>query len=266
MEIWEAILLGLVQGFTEFLPVSSSGHLVLVQQIIGISSGDVVLFDTLLHLATLVAVCIALRKKLTLAAKRPVRPLFLLITASLPAAIVGLALDDKIESMFSSTKYLWIFFAVSAVLLILSDMIPNKICDGTTDSPFGGIGTKQALAMGVMQAVAVFPGISRSGSTIVGGIVAGGDRAQVTDFSFLMSIPIILASVLLQIIKIATGKLSLTLPIVPTLLGMAAALVSGYLSVKVMLKVVAKCKLRYFGFYLIILSALTMLNNFVEIW
>lgn len=265
MEIWEGILLGLVQGFTEFLPISSSGHLVLVQEIIGTTGDNILLFDTLLHLATLVAVVVALRKQLVYVVKKPRKPLLMLIVASIPAGVVGLLLSDKIESLFSTTKYLWIFFAISAILLIVSDYI-SKPDEQNQCASLGSIGTKQAVAMGLMQAVAVFPGISRSGSTIVGGIATKGQRRDVTDFSFLMSIPIILASLLLQIIKIAKGEVATSLPIAATLSGMVAATVSGYLSIKVMLGLVQKCKLKYFGIYLIVLSAIVAINNFTCWW
>ena len=266
MEIWEGILLGLVQGFTEFLPISSSGHLVLVQEIIGTSDDNVLLFDTLLHLATLVAVCVALRKQLLRIIKKPRKPLLMLIVASIPAGIVGLLLSDKIEALFSTTKYLWIFFAISAILLIVSDYIPSQSSEQDQNLPLGSIGMQQAVAMGLMQAVAVLPGISRSGSTIVGGIATQGRRRDVTDFSFLMSIPIILASVLLQTLKIAGGEVALSLPLAATLSGMIAATVSGYLSIKVMLGLVQKCKLKYFGVYLIVLSSIVLLNNFTCWW
>lgn len=265
MEIWEGILLGLVQGFTEFLPISSSGHLVLVQEIVGTTSENIVLFDTLLHLATLVAVCVALRKQIVYVVKKPRKPLLMLVVASIPAGVVGLLLSDKIEALFSTTEYLWIFFAISAILLIVSDYI-SKPDEQNQCVALGSIGIKQAVAMGLMQAVAVLPGISRSGSTIVGGIATKGLRRDVTDFSFLMSIPIILASVLLQIIKIANGEVALSLPIAATLSGMIAATVSGYLSIKVMLGLVQKCKLKYFGVYLIALSAIVAINNFTCWW
>lgn len=264
MEIWEAILLGLVQGFTEFLPISSSGHLVLVQDLLGIASDNVLLFDTLLHLSTLVAVCVTLRKQLLAIAKQPLKPLLLLILATIPAGIVGLVLSDEIEALFATSKYLWIFFLISAVLLIASDFFkPSKQNDRL---PLGSIGIKQAIAMGLMQAVAVFPGISRSGSTIVGGIATNGQRRDVTDFSFLMSIPIILASVLLQTLKIAKGDCSIALPPLATSLGLLASTVSGYLSIKIMLGLVQKCKLRYFGLYLIALSVFVLLDSFICLW
>ncbi|MGN0797856.1 MAG: undecaprenyl-diphosphate phosphatase [Christensenellales bacterium] len=266
MEIWEAILLGLVQGFTEFLPISSSGHLVLVQDVLGIASDNILLFDTLLHLSTLVAVCVALRKQLLAIVEQPAKPLLLLVLASIPAGIAGLALSDKIESLFSTSKYLWIFFLISAVLLIASDFFPNKSTRQNDSWSFNSIGIKQALAMGLMQAIAIFPGISRSGSTIVGGIATKGQRRDVTDFSFLMSIPIILASLLLQALKIFKGECSLSLPPLATALGMLAAIVSGYLSIKVMLGLVQKCKLRYFGIYLIALSVVVLLDNFICLW
>ncbi len=262
MEIWEAILLGLVQGFTEFLPISSSGHLVLVQDLLGIASDNVLLFDTLLHLSTLVAVCVALRKQLLRIAKQPLKPLLLLILATIPAGIVGLVLSDEIEALFVTSKYLWIFFLISAVLLIASDFF-NKPSQQNDNLPLGSIGIKQAIAMGLMQAVAVFPGISRSGSTIVGGIATNGQRRDVTDFSFLMSIPIILASVLLQTLKIAKGDCSISLPPLATALGMLASTLSGYLSIKIMLGLVQKCKLRYFGLYLIALSVFVLLDSFI---
>lgn len=284
MEWWEALVLGLVQGFTEFLPVSSSGHLVLVQEWLGVSSSSSVFFAVMLHLATLVSVCVVLYKEIWALLKKPIsKPVLCLIIATIPAGIVGLALNDFFDSMFSGTKWLWLFFLISAIVLFLSDYIGKfyerkgytnkpqemKISeDGTIINPplFSTITYTTTICMGLAQACAIFPGVTRSGSTIAGGIIGKGKRSEVARFSFLMSIPIILSSVLLESIKIAKEGVQIDISVGCIIIGMVSALVSGYIAVRWMLRLVEKCQMKWFSLYLVLLATLIIVNNFVSLW
>lgn len=284
MEWWKALILGLVQGFTEFLPVSSSGHLVLVQSWLGVESENLVFFAVMLHCATLVSVCAVLYKEIWALLKKPFsKPVYCLILATIPAGIVGLALNDFFNSMFEGTELLWLFFMISAIVLLASDLIgkwyekkgltrqsvgETILEDGTVvPAPmFSTIGYDTTMIMGICQACAIFPGVTRSGSTIAGGVAGKGKRSEVARFSFLMSIPIILSSALLEGVGMAVDQVVIDIPWYSILIGMSAALVSGYVAVKWMLRLVEKCQLKWFSLYLMMMSILVIVDNFVGIW
>lgn len=254
MTVWEAILLGLVQGFTEFLPVSSSGHLVLFQNILGISE-EPLFFDTMVHVATLVAVCAVLWRDIWELIRRPIQKKMLaLIIATLPAAICGVLLDDFLESLFGGS-FLGFSFLITALLLVLAE----QVCQ-LYRRPKNEITYPAALTMGAMQAVALLPGVSRSGSTLVGGLLSGTERNTATRFAFLMSIPVILGSALLQGYKCAKAD-SLGVELLPVLLGMVAAAVSGFFAVKFMLRLIQKHKLYGFAIYTGALGLLVLLDQ-----
>ena len=284
MEWWKALILGLVQGFTEFLPVSSSGHLVLVQSWLGVESANLVFFAVMLHCATLVSVCAVLYKEIWALLKKPFsKPVYCLILATIPAGIIGLALNDFFNSMFEGTEWLWLFFMISAIVLLASDLIgkwyekkditrkpvgETTLEDGTiVPAPmFSTIGYDTTMIMGICQACAIFPGVTRSGSTIAGGVAGKGKRSEVARFSFLMSIPIILSSALLEGIGMAVDHVVIDIPWYSIVIGMSAALVSGYVAVKWMLRLVEKCQLKWFSLYLMMMSVLVIVDNFVGIW
>ena len=280
MEIWKAIILGLVQGLTEFLPVSSSGHLVLVQEMLDVDTANILFFDTMLHLATLIAVCVVLYKEIWALLKKPIqKPVLLLIIATIPAGIVGLCLNDVMDSFFAGTKYLWIFFIISACILLVSDILGmhyDKIKamkklhgyekEELNPALFSSLNYGNTIAMGLAQAVAIFPGVTRSGSTIAAGVCAKGDRKEVARFSFLMSIPIILASVLLETIDLVKAPTEMTIGAGAIICGMLAAAISGYIAIKWMLKLVEKCQLRWFSLYLILIAILVIVHNQIQIW
>ena len=257
MTWWQAIILGIVQGLGEFLPISSSGHLVLFQNIFNIEGGELV-FDALLHLGTLVAVFIVLWKDIWSILKKPIRRVTLnIIIATIPAVIAALFFEDFINDAFGG-DYLGWGFLLTAVILILT----TKIKQGTEDNDLDKITTKQTLAMGVMQAVAILPGVSRSGSTICGGLFTKGNRDAVTRFSFLMSIPAILGSLvflLKDIVEIGATEAFSTGNVI---LGMIAAAAAGVLSLKVMINMVKKGKLWIFGIYVAVLGALVLADQY----
>ncbi len=259
MGVFEAIVLGIIQGVTEFLPVSSSGHLVLFQNIFE-TPGDMLFFDTMLHVGTLVAVFIVLWKDID----EIFRHLFgrftwVLVIATLPAVIAGVALGDFFERAFEGT-YLAFGFLITSVLLVLSELIAAKKKAKYTQKE--QIKFSAAFGIGCMQAVAIMPGISRSGSTLSGGLISGLDRGLAASFSFLMSIPVILGSAVLQgydIVKQGAGEIYL----LPTIFGMFAAAVSSFFAAKYMMRMIRKRKLYGFAVYTAVLGLLVLLDQFV---
>ncbi len=258
MKIWQAIILGLVQGLTEFLPVSSSGHLVFLQRVLGIQEGGL-FFNIILHLGTLVAVCVVFWRDILELFKKPFKTLGYLVIASIPAAVIGLLLEDVIDGMSNEFKYIGIilavFFLITASVLFVTEIVAKKrenvlpLCWRTV------------LPMGFAQAIAVLPGISRSGSTICAGMLAGGKREEVAKFSFLMSIPVILGSFVISLIKgLVKGEIQQDFIDNGSTYGWCVALgfvisaLVGLFAVKVMLKVIQKANYKWFSLYLILLA------------
>lgn len=257
-EIILTIILGIVQGLTEFLPVSSSGHLTLLQEIFGIG-GDALFTTVALHFGTLCAVIVYYFKDLCgLLKKENHKTIWLLVIATIPAGIMMLLLNNVIESVFSTSKFLCFGFLLTAILLLVADYAGKKIAEHKP------LTVKSALIMGLAQSMAIFPGISRSGSTITSGLViAKGERKSVADFSFFMSIPIILGSTIFELFTVDFSNIN----IVATIFGVIAAFITGYLAIKFMLKLIGKCNFKWFSLYLFILSIITFINGFiVPIW
>lgn len=255
------MVLGLVQGLTEFLPVSSSGHLILVRELMGLNNGVNgqfnLMFDVMAHIGTLVAVVLVLYKQILALFKKPYKNLLMLIVACIPAVIVGFACKDYIEQYFSTAAYLCFFFLFTAVIMLVSEIVAKR-----NHSP-KDLGWCGAIAMGVMQGAGVFPGISRSGSTIFGGSVAGTDSKQIATFSFLMSVPIILGSLLLSVIDVAQAGAMAQIDWFSIFVGAASAFASGYIAVRVMLKLIAKANYKWFSLYLLVISILTFAFYFI---
>jgi len=263
MQWWEALVLGIVQGLGEFLPISSSGHLVLFQNIFGIE-GNVLFFDTMLHMATLVAVMIAMRKDIWDILKKPIRKSTLwLIIATIPAVIIALLFKDFIKSSFGG-GYLGYGFLITAILLFLTAKIKAPKLSG--DNNLDQVGGLRALWIGCAQAFAIMPGISRAGSTITAGLLTGLDRSKAARFSFMMSIPAILGSFVFQLKDIADVGISAAMngmSLGSMLLGMVAAAVFGFLAIKWIIVLIDKGKFWVFGIYLSVLGILVVLDTLV---
>ena len=244
MTIWEAIVIGIIQGLTEFLPVSSSGHILLTERILGVS-GDLS-FTLILHLATLLAVVIVMRKQIWDTIRTPKKwgPL---IVATLFSALVVFALGGWLEEALSGGKYLAACFLITAVLLLVSGFIKPKKQE---------IKYFDAVIIGVMQGLAVLPGISRSGSTVATSVLLGNERSSSVSFSFLLSIPIIVGSALIDLIAEGLGSVQ----ILPMLFGFIAAFISGLGAVKFMLKLTAGAS-DIFAIYLTVLAAFIIVND-----
>ena len=269
MEIWQAIVLGLVQGLTEFLPVSSSGHIAFFQGVFGISDDDIALFFMIiLHLGTLVAVVIVFWRDILDLFKKPFKTLGLLVLATIPAGITGilvevLDLDEILLARSAMGIVLAVFFLVTATVLFITERIAKN---RDNELP---LCLKTTLPMGFAQAVAVLPGISRSGSTICAGTIAGCKREDVAKFSFMMSIPVILGSFLVELVLgLHSGEIQQSFSAGGATLGWSVALgfiisaVSGLFAIKVMLKVIAKANYKWFSLYLVLMSITCLILHF----
>ena len=240
------IFIGFIQGITEFLPVSSSGHIVLFGTMFELD--NLLLISIVAHIGTLFAVLYCYRKRIFDLIKHPKNKTNLnLIIATIPTIIIVILFNRFLEDNFSSKTLVW-GFLVSAILLIIADL--KK--DGNKP-----VNKKSALYMGLSQGCALLPGISRSGSTLVCGLLVGVEKQEALDFSFLMSIPIILASAVYESFKLFHSQI--TINWLGIFLVMLSSFVFGILSIKLMLKVVKKNKLYYFSVYLIILSLCVLL-------
>ena len=252
-----AVLFGILQGILEFLPVSSSGHLVLFQKIFGVNV-DCLLFDIVLHLGTLVAVCIVYYKSIFEIIKHPFcEKAQKLVIATVPTVLVVLLFKNAIKNSFQG-DYLFIGFFVTAIIMFIADYSARH------NYQYKSLGYGNAMVMGLFQGLAIFPGISRSGSTITAGITQGIRRSESAEFSFLMSIPAILGSLVFELFDIGAGSLNVSFPIL--LAGFLSSAVSGYLAIKVMLKVIKKAKFVWFGVYLAVLSVVLILNQYIFAW
>ena len=276
MNLIQAIIMGIVQGATEFLPVSSSGHLSILKNIFNMETNAGLLFETLLHLGTLVAVCIVYKKdiaKLIVAAVEMLKSLIgnarikssnkktgedeplekvintaykkfvvLIIVTSIPTAVVGLILSKIVEGASGSLLVTGICLVITAIILLASDMAPmgRKKVKGATNA--------DAAIVGVVQGIAALPGISRSGSTIAACVFLGFDRQFAVRYSFIASLPAIIGANLLELRHIgemAEGGTSL----VCCLAGMLVAGIVGYGAIKLTQKAVAKNMFQYFAYY-----------------
>jgi len=226
---------------------------VLLQNAFGITESPL-FFDTMVHLGTLVAVVIVMWREIMALFKKPFITLLLLVLASIPAGAVGYFFRDFFEGTFSGV-YLGYGFLLTAVFLTLAEQLADR---AGQKKP---VRTGGALAMGVMQAVAIFPGVSRSGSTIAGGLAFGVERRQAARFSFLMSIPVILASVLLQGVDVVREAHVSAVDIVPVLAGTVCAAVAGYIAVRFMLALIQKKRLYGFAIYVAVLGAFVLLDQ-----
>ena len=246
----EAILLGLVQGLTEFLPVSSSGHLVITQAILGIS-GDVLIFDVFVHLGTLVAVFVAFWGDIVAILRRPFcRFTLLIIIGCIPAALMGFFLDDFFSGLFRSLTAVAIALIITGILLFISDRFDGQ-------KTVNDMKITDALVVGLFQGCAIAPGLSRSGSTIFGSLICGLKRSEAA--KFIISIPVILGAAAKEIFDVTQGvggTIEWTY-----FLGAAVAAISGYAAIRIFLKLLEKKSMRYFSFYVWIVAAALLISR-----
>lgn len=259
MNWFEALVLGLIQGFTEYLPVSSSGHLAIGASLFGINGEDNLEFTVLVHVATVLSTLLVLWKEIDWILKglfkfrmnEETKYFINIVVSMIPVGIVGVFFKDKIESIFGSGLLIvGLMLILTAILLTFSYYAKPRQKQK--------ISVVDALIIGIAQACAVMPGLSRSGSTIATGLLLGNKKESLAQFSFLMVIPPILGEALLDVLKGLKGEQAFggvdTLPLV---VGFVAAFLSGCIACKWMINVVKKGKLIYFGIYCAIAGVIT---------
>lgn len=260
MTAFQALVLGLIQGLSEFLPISSSAHLALTPWLFGWQSGGLA-FDVALHMGTLVAVGWYFRREwfaLARSAVSVVRQravittdewrLVFLVVATIPAAIIGLALEDLAETTFRSPRLIAVNLILMGVILWLVDRLARR------DRPLAGMRLRDAITIGIIQCLALVPGVSRSGSTITGARVLGFDRQSAAVFSFLMSFPVTAAAAVLKAPEaFQSGTDASTIVI-----GIIAASISSWLAIAVLLRYVARHSYGVFAAYRLVLGVIVL--------
>lgn len=261
MSWFEALILGLVQGLTEFLPVSSSGHLEIGKVLLGVETSEDLMFTTLVHAATVLSTIVVFRKQIWGLFKGLFKfkyndetDYILKIAVSvIPVMIVGLFFKDAVEALFGSIMVVGAALVVTSFLLFFSDRVsarPQKADVPVKPEARNGISYWQAIVVGLSQAIAVVPGLSRSGTTISTGLICGVRREVIAQFSFLMVLIPILGESFLEVVggEFATS----TIGALPLITGFVAAFVSGLFACKVMIALVKKAKLSWFALYCLI--------------
>ncbi|MEG0829076.1 MAG: undecaprenyl-diphosphate phosphatase [Anaerovoracaceae bacterium] len=271
MTLFQAIILGLAQGLAEFLPISSSGHLALLQYFFEVTADNVLPFAVLLHLGTLISVfivywndildlvvelCACIKDIFTGKGPRinanPTRRLgFMIIVATIPTAIIGLVFNDLFASLYLSLIAIGVGLLLTGTILWIAERM------GKNNKCVGEMKFKHALLVGLMQGVAICPGVSRSGSTLFGGLISGLDRAFAVKFAFLISIPSILGSVIVEAPDAFKAGMDISL-MIPVIVGVIVAAISGLFAIKAMIKIVSNKRLAGFSFYTWILGALVI--------
>ena len=260
MDNFSSIILGVIQGLTEFLPVSSSGHLVIFQKFLNINESEI-LFDVTLHMGTLLAVliffrndlkemiretfdylsgCLHKKEILTSIKEKPHAMLALwVIIGTIPTGIIGLTFQHQLESMFNEPRRAAWMLIITGIILAITKILPASYTKRNK------VGFITALAVGIAQGLAVTPGISRSGSTIVCGMICGMDRELAGRFSFLLSIPAIMGAMVLQLASKDLGSINF----IPMIIGFASAAIIGFLALKILMAMVKKGNLSWFAPY-----------------
>lgn len=290
MTLIEAIFMGIIQGIAEFLPISSSGHLAILKQILHINVDTGILFDVLLHLGTLIAICIAFYKDIkelivegfqivgdflvnvirgvtNLISKEKVpykkmmttpyrRFVMLIIVSTIPTVIIALLLDNVIRVSGETLIIPGLCLIFTGLLLSIADRVKTGNLNEETTS-FGKAGL-----IGVAQGIATMPGISRSGATITASLLCGFDRSYAVKYSFIMSIPAVLGAVILELKDFSADTLGAG-EVYSYLVGTAVAAVVGYISIKTMLVIVRGKKFKFFAYYCFVIGFIAVIGQFV---
>lgn len=271
MTYLQAIILGLIQGLAEFLPISSSGHLALLQYFFGIEAESVLSFTVLLHLGTLISVFFIYWKDIVELVKEliatirdlctgkglrinssPTRRLgFMIIVATIPTALIGLLFEDFFEGLYSSLVGICLGLIFTGIILLVAERM------GKGDKDIMTLKFRHAVFVGIMQGIAICPGVSRSGSTLFGSLMSGLNRETAVKFAFLISIPSILGSVILEAPDAFAGGLDMSI-IGPMLAGVIVAALSGIFAIKAMIRVVTGKRLVGFSIYVWLVAAVVL--------
>jgi undecaprenyl-diphosphatase len=247
MNILESLFLGIVQGLTEFLPVSSSGHLIIFQYYLGLREVPI-FFDIFLHFATLLAVVVFFYKRLVTLEWPFLRAV---IISTFPVLVVGFFFRHYLD-YFSSLLFVLVQLFVTGVINLIIEGITFRRQKTKTEPEL--LDDKKALIIGVFQTVALIPAISRSGTTVLGGLLSKLSRKDAFEFSFIMSIPVILIASVVELFDYATSGTIEKIPLSILLAGGLAAFITGLMSLRLFKYVIEKAKLEWFGWYCIVLS------------
>lgn len=254
MSWWEALILGVIQGLTEFLPVSSSGHLEIGQALLGTAGEENLTFAITVHTATVLSTLVILWKEVaqlfrgtftTTKWNDEKNYVAMILVSMIPVFVVGMFFKDKVEALFGHGLLLvGICLCITALLLYLSEWLSKRRAGEGHE-----VGYKDAIIIGLAQAVAVLPGLSRSGTTIATGLLCGVKKESVTKFSFLMVLIPILGEAFLSLLDILRGEVTSTLGVVPMIVGFLAAFLTGCFACRFMINIVRRQKLIYFAVY-----------------
>jgi len=259
MEVWKAIVVGIVQGLSEFLPVSSSGHIALLQHALGmrqVGAQSEITFELVLHLGTFLSVMIYFRRRLTglllslwqKERKEDRRMILWLVLATMPATVAFLSARDIFEGAYDNPVLVGGCLLATGMILLLPKLLPREPRE---------FGLRQAVWMGVAQSLAILPGISRSGATITAGLLAGGKASKAAEFSFLMFLPAIGGGTLLKLRElrdVIQGEAAMAY-----FLGFVAAFLSGLFAVYLVLKTIQRGKFEYFGYYCLVVGVVAII-------
>lgn len=259
MDTLDAVVLGIVQGITEFLPVSSSGHLQIAKELLGVRLEENITFDITLHAATVLSTIVVLWSEIrrllcgvfTRKFNEEKAYVLKILISMVPAAVVGVLFADRLETMFSSLTFVGVMLLLTAALLAFTHYTHTR----TKNT----ISCRDAFIIGVAQAAATMPGLSRSGSTIATGLLLGNSKESAAQFSFIMVIPVILGKMLLDIASGQTAAIG-TLPLVA---GFVTAFVVGALACKFMIGIVKRGKLIWFAAYCAVAGAVAIVAKFL---
>jgi len=269
LDLVKSIILGLVQGLSEFLPISSSGHLVIFADLLNFHEEGIA-FEVFVHFGTLLSILVAFRYELSKMIIAPFAVGFkksedaelkeyfkwdgYVIVATIPAAVIGLTLKDPIEALFSNTLLVYFMLAITGLIMVISPKLKEK----GTSLKYGN-----SFIIGIAQAFAIMPGISRSGSTIFTALFLGINREKAARFSFIMSIPAVLGAVVLKIKDVLDATIT-SAEIINYAAGTIVAFISGYFAIIWLLDIVKKGKLQWFGYYCFSVSALGLVWYFTR--
>jgi len=264
MSWWEALILGIVQGLTEFLPVSSSGHLEIGHVLLGTAGEENLTFAVIVHAATVLSTLVVLWNEVaqlfrgtftTLQWNAEKDYVAKILVSMIPVFIVGMFFKDEVEAFFGNGLLLvGICLLITAALLALSEWLQKR-----RQSAGHEVGYKDAFIIGIAQACAVLPGLSRSGTTIATGLLCGVKKESVAQFSFLMVLIPIMGEALLDGIKLITGEETGTLELIPALVGFVAAFATGCFACRFMIEIVRRQRLVWFALYCAIVGTVAIL-------
>ena len=264
MSWWEALILGIVQGLTEFLPVSSSGHLEIGHVLLGTAGEENMTFAVIVHAATVLSTLVVLWNEVaqlfrgtftTLQWNAEKDYVAKILVSMIPVFIVGMFFKDEVEAFFGNGLLLvGVCLLITAALLALSEWLQKR-----RQSAGHEVGYKDAFIIGIAQACAVLPGLSRSGTTIATGLLCGVKKESVAQFSFLMVLIPIMGEALLDGIKLITGEETSTLELIPALVGFVAAFATGCFACRFMIEIVRRQRLVWFALYCAIVGTVAIL-------